>query len=101
MALASDFLTLSHYIFQNEANMKREIIRTALGFALSFFTAQLPAAPAPDTAGLQLFFLPRSRHGRRYRFLLATDFLCALLRFSLLSIFWIRITHNRYYPVIG
>ena len=53
------------------------------------------------TVGLQLFFLPRSRHGWRYRFLLATDFLCALLSFFLLSIFWIRITHNRYYPVIG
>jgi hypothetical protein len=30
--------------------MKREIIRAALGFALSLFTAQLPAAPAPVTA---------------------------------------------------
>ena len=29
------------------------------------------------------------------------DFLCALLSFFLLSIFWIRITHNCYYPVIG
>jgi hypothetical protein len=61
-----------------------------------------PDYPPPSmTAGLQLFSLPRSRHGRRYRFFLATDFLCALLSFFLLSIFWIRITHNRYYPVIG
>ena len=35
---------------QNEANMKRKIIRTALAFALSFITTQLPAAPAPVTA---------------------------------------------------
>jgi hypothetical protein len=59
-----------------------------------------PVAPLSMMAGL-LFSLPRSRQGRRYRLFLATDFLCALLSFLLLSIFWIRITHHCYYPVIG
>ena len=61
----------------------------------------LPIAPPDGRQAYRLFSLRRSRHGRRYRFLLATDFLCNLLSFFLLSIFWIRITHNRYYPVIG